>query len=145
MPTLSRWMIRLALFHAWVGTGVAALLLSNKGRPELFPDWMGGWILAHVNLLLVGWMIQLAMGVAYWIMPRLPNSLTERGRYGAMLGAAGLLNSGVWLYSAGIMAVYWWPDGRLLQPLGLGLQWLALLAFAYHHWPRLRPVIVPTR
>lgn len=141
MPPLSRWIIRLSLVNAWFGATLAAVLLSNKGHPELFPDWIGGWILAHVNLLLVGWMVQLAIGVVYWIMPRLPNSGTERGRYASIVSVPILLNAGVWLYSLCVMLAHNLPEWTWLQIVGLLLQLGALLAFAYHLWPRIRAAI----
>lgn len=133
MPPLSIQIIRAAFFNLWMGFGFALLLMIWKGQPDLLPHEVGGWILAHVNLLLVGWMVQLAMGVGYWIFPRLPESRTERGRYRAAYSSVLLLNSGVWSYT--LATIQQWER---LQLVALLLQIVAILAFAYHIQPRIR-------
>ena len=145
MPTLSRWMVRAALLNVWLGFSIAAAMLSWKGVPQLISASVWRWLPAHINLLLVGWMVQLAMGVAYWIMPRLPFSVNVRGRFAWALAAAILLNGGVWLHVGAIIASTWidWQPGFLyLQATGLILQALATLAFVIHLIPRIRPTIV---
>lgn len=137
MPHLSRIAIRLAFFHAWLGFGLATLIIAQKGQPNIFSAQIASWVLAHVNLLLVGWMVQLALGVAYWILPRLPNTRTERGRFGFAVSAFVCLNGGVWIYTGGIL----WAWGEL-QILGLALQILAILNYGIHVYPRIRPTIV---
>jgi hypothetical protein len=140
MPLLSKQMIRSAFLNLWFGFGLATLLMIWKAKPAWLPDSypIGGWILAHVDLLLVGWMVQLAMGVSYWIFPRLPETRTERGRYGYAYGAALLLNLGVWSYTFALIQTWGW-----LQVLGLAAQAAAIGAYAYHIKPRVRPTIVP--
>lgn len=137
MPALSVQMIRGAFLNLWFGFGLAVLLIGWKGNPDVFPNTIGGWILAHVDLLLVGWMVQLAMGVAYWIFPRLPETRTERGRYAYAYGAAFFLNAGVWCYTFAIIQGWGW-----LQIVGLAMQVSAICAYAYHIAPRVRPAIV---
>jgi hypothetical protein len=124
-------MIRAAFINLWLGFGIAMLLMLWKGQPELLSA--AGWILAHVNLLLVGWMVQLAMGVAYWIFPRLPNTRTERGRYRYAYSAGLLLNIGVWGYTFAVVA-----GMTGLQVLALALQMAAVIAYVYHIIPRIR-------
>lgn len=142
MPALSRWMIRSALFDLWIGFGLAGLILSHKGKPDLFPEAVGGWTLAHIDLLLIGWMVQLSMGVAYWITPRLPYTLTERGRYPFAFAAALLINSGVWLYVAGIIMAQHGTLFEWMQFGGLAAQAASIIAFAIHLAPRVRPTFV---
>lgn len=137
MPLLSRRMIHGAFFNLWCGFGIATLLMVWKGKPDLLPAAIGGWLLVHVDLLLVGWMVQLAMGVAYWILPRLPKTVTQRGRYGFALGAAVMLNIGVWGYSLATIAGWEWG-----QVLGLAAQLVAVCAYAIHIAPRIRSAIV---
>ncbi len=81
MPRLSCWFIRGALAHLGVGGLFGGLLMSAKGMPGIL-DWI--WLLlpAHIQLLMVGWLLQLTLGVAYWVFPRLDGSGT-RGRNGA--------------------------------------------------------------
>ena len=137
MPPLTVKMIRMAFLNLWIGFGFATLLIAWKGKPNVFPNEIGAWILAHVDLLLIGWMVQLAMGVGYWIFPRLPDSRTKRGRYLFAYGAALLLNIGVYCYTVGIILALGW-----LQLFGLAAQLGAVCAYAYHIAPRVRPTIV---
>jgi hypothetical protein len=131
-------MIRLALVYAWVGFGLAALLLINKGRTETLSFDEGRWLWIHVDMLLIGWMVQLALAVAYWILPRLPNSLNQRGRlWSARLGFT-CLNLGIWAYSLSILNL---GLGRF-SPLGLALQLVGGLCFLWHAIPRIRPTFV---
>lgn len=146
MPALSRMMIRLAFVHCWIGFGLAALLISRKGLPELFDStlWQAyswQWLPAHVDMLLLGWMVQLSLGTAYWILPRLPGTVSERGRFGFAISAAILLNSGVIIFAGAVILAAWQPEVLWVQTVGLTLQLAALVAFAIHAWPRIRPAI----
>lgn len=146
MPLLSRVMIRLALINWWVGFTIAMLLLSWRGVPDLLPVEVWRWLPAHINLLLVGWMVQLSMGVAYWILPRLPQTVTKRGRYGFALSAVILINVGLWAHVGAILVSPWLDNWQMelldVQVIGLVLQVIAVLAFAVHAAPRVRPAIV---
>lgn len=139
MPPLSRNMIRLAFFNCWLGMTIASFILAAKGQPDLMSGHVWQWLPAHVNLLLVGWMLQLSLGVAYWILPRLPWTLTKRGRVEFAIFAAYSLNSGVWLLSGGTIFV---PRVTWLPLLGITLQFLGVWAFIIHAIPRIRPAFV---
>ncbi len=131
MPRLSVWLIRAALFHLAAGFGLGALLLWNKGLP-LSPS-LGRWLPVHIEVVLFGWLAQLALGVAYWILPRFH---TERRRAGWAAAAFVLLNVGVW--TVGLAAGLGWPAA--VSAFGRGLEALAFLAFAWHAWPRVKPL-----
>ena len=127
---------------------MGALLLARKGDSDLLPPEIWQWIPAHVNLLLIGWMVQLAMGVAYWILPRLPNTRTKRGRFAFAIAAAVLLNGGVWLHVIAVMAAPWYQNSSTtltLQTVGLMLQFLGAVSFALHIYPRVRATIVESQ
>lgn len=70
MPRLSRYFIRASLIYLLLGLTAGALILANKGI--LFAPLV--WVLLplHIETMFVGWMSQLALGVAFWILPRLP-------------------------------------------------------------------------
>jgi hypothetical protein len=130
MPRLSVWMIRAALLHLAVGFAIGALLLAHRGAPVhpavplLRP--------AHAELLLLGWTVQLAMGVAFWILPRFRTG-PERGDERPALLAFLLLNAGVVAAAVGGIGT--------LSALSLGGRCgvaLAAVAFAAHAWPRVR-------
>lgn len=98
MPSVSVWFVRAALSYLGAGFTVGALLLVNKGIG--FAPGLWRWLPLHLELLLVGWFVQLVMGVAYWIFPRFGMSPAARGREGLAWVALGLLNAGVWLVCA---------------------------------------------
>jgi len=132
VPRLSVWMIRTALLHLAIGFGLGALLLAQRGMalngviPRLRP--------AHVELLLLGWTVQLAMGVAYWILPRF-RSGAERGDERPAWLAYGLLNAGVVSVALGGAGLAWIG----LQFWGRCAEAVAAGAFAWHAWPRVKP------
>lgn len=124
-------MIRAALLYLAAGFLLGALLLWNKGLPLSPAVWR--WLPVHVEVVLFGWLAQLALGVAYWILPRFQ---TERRRVRWAVAAFVLLNVGVW--SVGLAAGLAWPPG--VSALGRGLEALAFLAFLWHAWPRVKPL-----
>ncbi len=88
----------------------------------------------HIEMVLLGWTVQLAMGVAYWIAPRLPD---RRGRGHPLPGwiAFALLNVGV--LSAGLGQFI--DNLTILAVLGRAAEFMAVGVFAVHLWPRIRP------
>jgi hypothetical protein len=81
--------------------------------------------------MLMGWSVQLAMGVAYWVLPR-HKVEPARGNLGLAWGAFGLLNAGVLLAGWGVTPI-----------LGHVAELLAALAFATSAWQRLPRSIAP--
>ncbi|RMH01107.1 MAG: hypothetical protein D6706_02415 [Chloroflexi bacterium] len=135
MPRLSRWYIRAGLVHFLLGFTVGALMLANKGVPFYPAAWR--WLPVHIELLFMGWVVELTLGVAFWIMPRFwrkPRRGNETGAWLAFL----FLNVGIWMVVAGSL----WPltswgktavfGGRLLEAA-------AAVAFAVHIWQRIVP------
>ncbi|HSM55911.1 MAG TPA: hypothetical protein VK879_07125 [Candidatus Sulfomarinibacteraceae bacterium] len=130
MPPLSIWFVRSALIHLFLGFSVGALMLGNKGVP--FEP--GLWRLreAHIELLLIGWLVQLALGVSFWILPRFWESPVRGNVTGAYVSFA-LLNAGVWCVVLGTsldLSSRWLLLGRLSE---VG----AAVAYAVHLWPRI--------
>jgi len=130
MPCLSVWCIRVALLYLGIGFTVGAVMLVVPGlhvspvTPRLRP--------LHVELLLVGWMVQLAFGVAYWILPRQRGA----GRGNERLAWAALL-----LLNIGVLTVGLGTAAGLPAPVitaGRAAELLGALAFAGHAWPRAR-------
>lgn len=117
---------------------MASLILAAKGQPNLISGRVWQWLPAHVNLLLVGWMLQLSLGVGYWILPRLPHTVSKRGRVKIAISAAFLLNGGVWSLSGSYLI---FPRSIWLPLLGLTLQFLGVCAFTLHALPRIRPAL----
>ncbi len=130
MPRLSVWLIRAALIHLGLGFAFGALMLFNKGIPLQPALWR--LLPLHIESVLIGWTLQLAMGVAFWILPRFRG--TERGNVTLAWLAFAVLN-------AGVLAVYagnWIAGWRGLIAVGRTLELVAAGAFAAHAWPRVK-------
>jgi cbb3-type cytochrome oxidase subunit 1 len=95
MPKLSIYFIRAALLHFGIGFSIAALMLANKGIPFSAEIWR--LLEPHVQILIFGWMLQLAMGVAFYALPRLTNTEARYGDERLAWLSFILLNAGVWL------------------------------------------------
>lgn len=131
MPRLSQLMVRAALLWQALGVTLGGLMLAGKAVP--MPGWV--WVTrpGHPHILLVGWLAQLACGVAFWVLPRL-DAAGNRGDERPAWAAALALNLGVALAAFG-------------PPLGLGWSGLAAaalyavagVAFVVHAWPRVLP------
>ena len=94
MPRLSSWFVRSSLIYLAFGFTLGAILLVNKGL-AFFPQV---WKLLpiHIEMLLMGWFVQLAAGVAYWILPRLSGE-RPRGDVRLTWLAFWLINFGIGL------------------------------------------------
>jgi hypothetical protein len=132
MPRLSQWYVRTALAYLALGFTFGALMLANKGlnfEPKL-------WRLlpAHIELMLMGWTLQLALGMAFWMLPRFwegPPRGNESGAWAAYL----LLNLGVSLVI--LRAVFIWPSWLMF--VGRAAEAGAAVAFGLHIWRRIVP------
>lgn len=122
-------MIRLALVHLGVGATAGVLLLAARVAPAA----AGTWSLrpAHADLLLTGWLLQLACGVAYWILPRIRG---ERPRAPAAHAGAALLNAGVAAAAVGVAA----GAGGAVLPWARAGEAAGLALVAASLWPRVR-------
>jgi hypothetical protein len=132
MPHLSQWYVRAAFTYLILGFTFGALMLANKGVP-LHPAF---WRLlpAHIEFLLFGWVLQFALGVAFWMLPRFWHGPPRGSETGASVAFISL-NLGVWLVVLG--TVFAWP--AVTVTLGRLLELLAVVAFASHIWPRIVP------
>ena len=131
MPKLSVYFVRTALAYLALGFTLGAVMLA---APSLgFGVRLDRVLPLHNEFLLIGWMVQLALGVAFWILPRF-RSGPERGRVDLAWLSYGLLNIGVILAAFGSTIG---PDS-LLPLLGHVGQVLAAGAFGLHAWPRIK-------
>lgn len=127
MPLLSRYYVRTALVWLAVGATLGGVILWSKASP--IP---GAWQLltAHISLVTWGWLLQLSLGVAYWILPRFGS---ERPRPYLAAIAYTLLNAALVIALVASVLPVPWPGVPVAA-----LQMLALAAFALHAWPRVR-------
>lgn len=132
MPRLSVLLIRTALVYFAAGFTLGGLMLIEKAvriDPVLWRFFD-----AHVEFLLVGWTVQLAMGVAFWMLPRFEGGMS-RGNEPAAWTAFFLVNAGV--LCVGVGSFLELP--RAVPLVGRVFEVGAAMAFALHAWPRVRP------
>jgi len=135
MPRLSQLMIRTALLWLAIGYSLGGLVLLTKGL-SLWP-WLWALRTGHIHILLVGWTVQLACGVAFWILPRL-DARGSRGDERLVWGCYVALNGGVvcgTLHDPLVALAAWSGWWALLPLMGL-LYVVAAVLFALHAWPR---------
>jgi hypothetical protein len=140
MDPVSVRLVRTSLLWLVLGFTLGALMLSDALVPG---DWRAWFAPTHGHILFVGWFLQFAIGVAYWLLPRKrtperPFGYNERGAYVAF----GLLNSGL------LLRVIAEPPGRVgnggdLVDVALAvssvLQLAAIVIIASQIWPRIVP------
>lgn len=132
MPRLSLWLIRTALVYLVGGFALGAAMLVFKVTP--FAPGVMAWLRPlHVELLALGWTMNLALGVAYWILPR-RGSDGERGGETTVALAGLLLNAGV--LTAGLGRA---SGGTLAPLIGRLAEAAAAAIFAFHAWSRIKP------
>ena len=131
MPKLSVWFVRAALVHFAVGFTLGAVILVHRAVP--LGSSLDRLIPLHIEFLLIGWMVQLALGVAFWILPRFRTG-PERGREGLAWLSFVLLNCGV--IAAGGGLIIGLPS--VVPSAGHIAEGLAAGSFALHAWARIK-------
>ena len=136
MPRLTIWMVRTSLLQLGIGFTVGMLMLFNKGVP--FDPAIWRLLPIHIEMLMLGWTMQLAMGVAFWVLPR----FSVAPRYGReRLGwlAYVLLNTGLILFAADT-----WIYEAWLSLGGRALELSAVVCFVVMIWPRVKALSQPS-
>jgi len=131
VPRVSVWLVRASLLHLLSGALLGAAYLSFKAE-----GWFGILVThlgTHQEQMLVGWMVQLVIGVAYWILPR-PVEQGPKDSSGLMWLVFVLLNVGVLVASLGTDPNL--PASLLL--VGRVSETAAAVLFARHAWTRQR-------
>lgn len=67
MDRLSIVMVRAALVWLLLGIAVGGLMLVDRAIPGQWRLWLAP---SHGHVLFVGWFLQFALGIAYWLLPR---------------------------------------------------------------------------
>jgi len=134
MPRLSVWFVRCSLIYLFLGFTFGGLILANKGFP--FAPWVWSLLPAHMEFLLLGWMVQLTMGVAFWILPRF-RSGSPRGNIELVWSAFVILNMGIVL-----VAVQPFFSMAWLTQTGRILETVSVLLFVLASWQRVKPLEV---
>jgi hypothetical protein len=138
MPTLSRWFLKGGFVCLGVGAFAGALILVHKGTGR-FPAL---WVLlpAHTYLMVVGGISQCALGVCYWIFPRLEGGGSRRVAWLAWGSYATLNGAIVLIVCHPLLQILLGTSAAAVAFRSAGvLQGVAALAFVLHIWPRIRP------
>jgi len=133
MPRLTVWFLRTALVHLACGFTLGALILFNKGIVVSAALWR--LLPIHIECVLIRWTVQLGMGMAFWILPRMIHG-PARGNERLMWIAYGALNGGI-LMIASSQLVSGWGWGLLAGRL---LEVLAVAIFGAGAWPRVKAI-----
>jgi hypothetical protein len=134
MPRLSVWFVRCSLLYLLLGFTIGGLMLAHKGLP--FAAGMWSLLGAHVEFLLLGWMAQLAMGVAFWILPRFGTGV-PRGNELLIWIAFVALNLGIWMAALQSYHMQSW-----LALTGRTLEAVSIFLFVFGSWQRVKPLEV---
>ncbi len=132
MPRLSVWFVRASLIYLLAGITLGALMLAEKG--VAFDPSVVLLLPIHVEFLLVGWLIQLAFGVAFWILPRFGTG-APRGNERLVWASFVLVNLGILLAASQL----WLPPALLV---GRMAEVAAIVLFILGAWRRVKPMIV---
>ncbi len=133
-------MMRASMVWLLAGAVGGAVMMADAYVPGTWRVWIAP---THGHMLFVGWLVQFALGVAYWLLPRrrtptAPLGYREQWGFAAMLALnAGLLARMVAepMERAGHAAMW---TSLTLTLSGL-VQLAAFTIFAVQLWPRLSP------
>jgi heme/copper-type cytochrome/quinol oxidase subunit 1 len=134
VPTLTRWFIKSAMLYL-----LSALVLSVAMQSPLDAEVPLLRVLwpTYLHLLVVGWLTQLILGVAFWLFPKY-SSAKPRGS--ERLGWTSFV-----LINLGLLLRLWGEPLALLGGSAAGVlvasaiaQLLAGWAFVANTWPRVR-------
>ena len=138
MDRLTAVMVRLSLGWLLSGFVIGGLMLVDRAVPGAWRAWLAP---SHGHMLFVGWFLQFALGIAYWLLPRKRSPERPLG-YDERISwfGVGALNAGLMLRML----------GEPLERMGRGnlatlaalfgsaaLQLAAVLIFVTQIWPRM--------
>ena len=132
MPRLSSWMIKVSYLYLFIGATIGALLLVNKATGDI--QWIWVMLPAHVECMIIGFIMNLVLGTAYWIFPRYftkPN----RGHPVPAWSGFGLVNLGVIV----VVIARYMPSAQILLGVGKVAEVAGIILFVSSLWFRVYP------
>jgi hypothetical protein len=154
MPTTSRAFVKASILYLCLGAVLGALFLVNRWLP--FAPRLMLLRASHVQALIVGWLTQFILGIAWWLFPPLKIGVRQPARPGASSPARrgqrqrgseplfwatfACLNLGV-LLRVVFEPLHSWTQAGIYDALsGLSGPFLATaaLAFVANMWQRVR-------
>jgi hypothetical protein len=140
MPPLARTFVRASFVYFVAAFVLGAMMMFDQWLS--FSRWLKTVYLSQLHLLMVGWITQLAIGVAYWIFPRFLKDQDPRPRGSDALTKVVLvcLNAGLLLRFLAEPFYLLGPRPWLAALMALSgvLQAVAALAFGWLIWGRIR-------
>lgn len=88
MPTISQLLLRASLAWLAIGSLIGTLIIGTKAG--FLPGMLLGLRGAHGQIMLIGWMLQAAIGTALWIFPRIGSPQAQQDFRLATIGAYAL-------------------------------------------------------
>jgi hypothetical protein len=138
MDPVSVRLVRASLLWLVAGFTLGALMLSDALVPG---DWRLWFAPTHGHILFVGWFLQFALGIAYWLLPRKRTEVLPLGyREGVGIAGAGALNAGLALRVLAEPLERGGHASDLTLTLLAGsaaLQIVAVALFVSQLWPRI--------
>lgn len=142
MPPIARSFIKAAFVYFVAAFVLGALMMLDRWLG--FSRWLKVVYLSQLHLLVVGWITQLAIGVAYWMFPRLRREQDTRPRGSDRLAWSVFicLNVGILLRFLFEPFYLMGPEPWLAAVMALSgmLQAVAAVGFGFLIWPRIRPM-----
>ncbi len=119
------------MLYLLVGFALGALMLAQDGIS--FDPSILTVLPVHMEFLLVGWLVQFAMGVAFWIFPRFGLGLPRsRGNERLIWSSFWLLNAGLFVFALEL----WFP---VMLLVGRVAEAAAVIIYAAGTWRRIKP------
>jgi hypothetical protein len=137
MPPLTRLFIKTAL--AYLALALLAGLARSLPPSEALPVFFAYLTPVYFHLFMAGWVLQLIIGVGYWMFPKHTRE-QPRGNEALAWAAYGLLNAGLALrvVAEPLHAMQPHPAWGWALALSAVLQWLGGMAFVANAWPRIK-------
>jgi hypothetical protein len=140
MPPIARNLVKAAFLYFLAAFLLGALMMLDRWLS--FSRWLKVVYLSQLHLLVVGWITQLAIGVAYWIFPRFLKEQDPRPRGSDALAWTVLICLNAGLLLRFLIEPFYLMGPRpwlaMLMALSGVLQATAALGFGWLIWGRIR-------
>jgi len=140
MPPIAQTFVRAAFVYFLVAFLLGALMMLDRWL--VFSRWLRVVYMSQLHLLMVGWITQLAIGVAYWIFPRFLKEQDPRPRGSDTLTWFVLISLNAGLLLRFLIEPFYLMGAKpwlaALMTLSGVLQALAAVGFGWIIWGRIR-------